>query len=278
MGDLRSGTPDGQYLPGPLGLVRVDAVGVEVMADGDHAVVAADEPVQVILGPHAKGLRRDVVDHALDGVHPSGVSRTLSPSLAGWPRWRPSNNLGRICSRSPASGTTARHLLLPAPGISSIEVDHVDDALRRALARMPAWLPHLYVPLLPGPTTCCAGSPPLRRERDLARVAGRGRPRRRAGHRRRHRGRPRRERRRLSPTLDVVEREAGRGGRVPVPPRPGTATAGTDERPRLSSGTARRPNRRWRSVRAASARGAVGERDRAPVEPARGRVARCWAM
>ncbi len=154
--------------------------------------------------------------------------------------------------------------------LSSIEVDHVDDALVAALARTPAWLPHLHVPLQSGSD-------------DVLR-----RMRRRYG-RERYLARVQRAREALgdvqvtadvivgypgetdddfAATLDVVERAGlARVHAFPYSPRPGTATEGADDVPpavkRHRSAAVRALAERQGGARRAAR---LGQRDRVLVE------------
>ena len=164
--------------------------------------------------------------------------------------------------------------------LSSIEVDHVDDALVAALARTPALLPHLHVPLQSGSDDVLRR---MRRrygrERYLARVA---RAREALGDVQVTAdvivGYPGESDDDFSATLDVVGAQAWRGC---TRSRTRRARARRRRAPttcrRPSSGAARRPYARWRSARAASgARRGSGSATGCSWSGAT-RVARCWA-
>ncbi len=145
------------------------------------------------------------------------------------------------------------------PGAAAAVVDRGRPRRRRpraALARTPALLPHLHVPLQSGSDAVLRPDAPPLRPRALPgpRGAGPGGARRPAGHRRRHRGLPRRERRRLrGHARRGASARASRGCTRSRTRRARARHGGHRRRARRpSSGTARRPCARWRTARAAS--------------------------
>jgi threonylcarbamoyladenosine tRNA methylthiotransferase MtaB len=154
--------------------------------------------------------------------------------------------------------------------LSSIEVDHVDDALLAALRRTASFLPHLHVPLQSGSDDVLAR---MRRrygrDRYLARIE---RAREALGDLHVTAdvivGYPGEGDDDFAQTLDVVRRAGlGRVHAFPYSPRPGTATAGEDDVPppvkrRRSEAVRALADRQGAERRAAR----VGRRDRVLVE------------
>jgi MiaB/RimO family radical SAM methylthiotransferase len=154
--------------------------------------------------------------------------------------------------------------------LSSIEVDHVDDALLAALAGTPSWLPHLHVPLQSGSdAVLSAMRRRYGRDRYLARIQ-------------RARevlgdvnvtadvivGYPGERDEDFAQTLDVVRRAGiARVHAFPYSPRPGTATEAVDDVPpavkRHRSAAVRELADRQGAERRAAR---VGARDRVLVE------------
>lgn len=154
--------------------------------------------------------------------------------------------------------------------LSSIEVDHVDDALVRALAGAPSFLPHLHVPLQSGSDAVLAR---MRRrygrDRYLARIA---RAREALGDLHVTAdvivGYPGETDRDFEATLDVVRRAGlGRVHAFPYSPRPGTVTAGQDDVPPAAKRHRSEAVRALADRQGAARRAArVGARDRVLVE------------